>query len=664
MKATDVKRKKEKKTMKKSMDTVFGWVAVAAMLCAVACESPAEDSPAESPGEGNGTKENHDVVLRPLVLKPEGIVGYYGPKSTRAEDGVKPAEALQTYTLSGFEDGAEIGFFSDGGKPDPGGDYVWRESEKVRDAQGSIVEGKYRFNNERLVFGNGAFTSDIFQFYDENSLGRSFSYYPYRENIENEGGVSVFLSEDEIKDAKYKQEKIARDFLITQRSRKDGINDSGSRNFYHAFSVVRIRLGKGYEELAKGDSGKNPKVYVQLKKMVKALRIDWDHLWNESTDLYLAMRLIYDDDVSTEARRLRALPTTATYDGREETVFDVVVPCFPMIDWRFPSGFIGSNSMGLNPGEAGGVTVESIILRYDSDDGETELELPVDNSETFVQTFEGSSGSPTTTHRLRGTFFYTVLVEKVGLNTTVRSYDVQSWKTGEIPVTMPNGITSVDDFSEFLLVYNRLFPEKANGYTSEEISQKLQDSESDDVKTIKKFGDTAKGGYEFTIYITADIDYRNAGDNSSPRISHMYLPIDGRGHTLANVQLSGGGFIGTMHSALKDIRFEGLRVTQSSDRSAPIGLIADVMESGSQISGVTVEGGWLQANASSAVGAAVGEMKGGDVSRSKFSGYILFGNYNPNEFNGYGLAGQGEGTFGEGNVNNMQYQSSGSVKAI
>ncbi len=531
--------------MKTKNGKIIGFLAVALGFC-WACEDTADLT---SSGSG-GTRTR--VSLMPGSI--EGLRAAAGANTTLAD-------SLHTKQGTTFDTGDTIGFFSDGGD--------------TRDGK----DGTEGFSNLKLGYDGATFNSDEFV-RDLGQLGGYFGYYPYKPGIETEAGVSVYA------DSMPGHEKVI-DFLTTNYAGEgtDLVSGGGVANhFYHTFAVVRVKLGPGFEDFDK----EKGKIFLQLKRKVSAVRIDWKGRTFEDSP-FTAVKLNYDDNaVSAEERRL---PTYKTTDG-DDMVWDVIVPCIPIM-WR-DTGNI----------EAGGVTVDAIVLNP----GESgEVKIPVNNYEVF----QGTLADGTVTHGVRGGFIYTAVIRKVGLDIGVFPYDVEEWKEENLDETLTAGISSTGDYQSFVNTCNSLFGEDRD-YTGEEIRNIVSGSEE-----LQKYGTDADG--VFTIFLTADLDFSSVEMNSGS-LTNLVIPFDGRGHTISNIRMT-GGFCGTLRSTLKSLIVEGIRVIQPQESTDPVGLLADKMENNARIEQCSVVNGWLEGNGE--VGAAVGTMAGGTVTGCTFSGIMI-----------------------------------------
>lgn len=461
-----------------------------------------------------------------------------------------------------FAAGDEIGFFSDGGNIDK-----------------TSPDGSEGFANFKLTHNGSGFDSDDFN-KDIGRLGYFFGYYPYMQGMESEEGVSVYEDEDQ---------KKVRDLLTMNNSGKNDDFYTGTGNsvsFFHTFALIQIKRGDGFKTFD-GD------VYLQFKKMVKNVRIDWKNR-TEQTRPYTSVILKYDDTkVQAEERRL---PTFRIENG-EGPIWEAIVPCIP-IGWEY-----GEDA------KAGGVTLEAVVLE-EKDGDRTVTVIPVDNYKTFLTSY--SSGQA---HGIRGGSIFTLNIKKVGTDIGVFPAEVAEWGDEQIEATMKGGIASVEDYQSFVATYNTLFSKES--YEENEILGIVNDSEE-----LKKYGTNV--GNKFTVFLTADLDFSGSEfdkpGQAGARIDNLVIPFDGRGHTISDIRMT-GGFCGNLTASLKNLHFGNVYVIQPQGNSDPIGLLADKMSGTATIENCSVENGWLQGN--DKVGAAVGTMDGGSIKGCSFSGTMI-----------------------------------------
>ena len=521
------------------IDKLIGFLAV---LAFAACESPAPeyDGGQPEPPTPEGTPISLQSGLMPMASGGAKLLS-----------GTDLQERLKLKT--GFDQGDPIGFFA-----------KMNNSEDIKNLQ-LTLKGK-SFDSEVLA--------------DINAITQFFAYYPYKDNdIYSEQGVSIYENGED---------GNVIDFLTTDYA-GNGSSLAGN-NFFHTFAVVCIRCGDGFSHFD-GD------IYVQLQKMVKAVRINWDNWTGGIVD---RVELVYDNDATSNKQR-RFETTRVTKDG--VTYWAAIIPCKPV------------HSYVPNDATIGGVTVESIVLS----EKETETEIPVDNAQAFKATITENGNSQGETTGLRGGSIYHLELRKVGFEASVFPCRVDKWNEGEpIQQTLENGIVDEGGFRDFVTECNRLF-DTDTSYTSDQIASKLDSSDE-----IKKFGSDVGG--TFTVFLKTDIDFANTefdnDEGMTPVISCLPIPIDGRGHTISNIRMS-SGFCKSLRSTIKSLTFNNIRVVQPVGSLDAVGMLADKMEDGSCIEDCHVINGWLEGNRTSKVGAAVGTMNAGKITGSSFAGIMI-----------------------------------------
>ena len=520
------------------IDKFIGFLAV---LAFAACEStaPEYDGGQPEPPTPEGTPISLQSELMPMAL---------GSNDLKTELNLK----------NGFEQGNQIGFF----------------------AKMNGTDAKDILNLPLKLEGT---TFDSKELADINAITQFFAYYPYQkgEDIYSEQGVSIY---------KNGKDGEVIDFLTTDYAGNG--SSMAQTEFYHTFAVVCIKCGNGFTHF-KGN------IYVQLKRMVKAVRIEWDD-WTGGNAFGL-VNLVYDDTaVDEKDRRFK----TTKFDKDGETYWAAIIPCKPV------------HTYVLNDATVGGVTVDAIVL---SEEEGTETEIPVNNEQVFKATIT-ENGQQTVTTGLRGGSIYNLELQKVGFEASVFPCKVNPWEDEpEIKKTLEAGINNSKNFIDFVAECNRLFNEDKEEYTQEEITNKLNSS-----ATMQKFGTDVND--TFTVFLKADVDLAGSGydeaEGGTVVINCLPIPIDGRGHTISNIRLN-GGFCKTLRSTLKSLTFKNIRVVQPGNSSDPVGMLADKMESGGTIEDCHVSGGWLEGNGQSKVGAAVGTMNAGTIKGSSFAGIMI-----------------------------------------
>ena len=497
---------------------------------------------------------------------------------------VTPPLAGKLITKSEFQQGDKVGFFSMGGY--------------IRDGKSTD------FLNLPLVLSGTTFNSETLSdpaLADPGRMERIFSYYPYMEGMEKPEGVDIYAkgTGPEVCDEDGHALPLRVIDFLTTRESKNGEYLNTVNEFFHTFSIVRVQLGDGFEDF-EGD------IYLQLERKVKGVWIDMEMDVNEPS-LYHDMvvgsnitsglvQLVYDDDaVTAKSRRLKTFPTGSTGDN---TCWDAIVPCRPIYWW---------DSENAN---AGGVTVQSIILDP-KDDGQEDIEIPVDNYKIFVQVVGNQI------HGLRGGYIYKVIVKKKGFEASVFPVEVQAWTTEEITENIPVGIKDEKEYYNFIMEYNKQF-DADQSYSEADIAEKAE--------ALTNWGSTVDG--TFTVFLTDDIDLSQGTGMENLIIKNLVIPIDGRGKTIRNCRVN-GSFCKTMNGgSLKNLYFDNLRVVPEAGDNTPVGLLVGTMSNGT-IDGCRVTGGWIEGGTSETeLGAAVGTMKGGSVTNCSFRGYMS-GRENP-----------------------------------
>lgn len=539
-----------RKDMKRLIHRIFGYGAAGVVCCLLAaCSDLADESAVESAVESPELSDGkHRVSLLPEIRSYDAQAASEAPRYL--------ADGMKLHGDSFFT-GEQIGFFSKGGNMAGG------ESSD--------------FKNLKLTFNGRTFDSDkLNSTADAQRMTRIFSYYPYTEGMEDkENGADIYAKKANGKDHDEPLRVI--DFLTTNYS-GGGAQMATQNEFKHTFCIVRVTLGKGFENF-------DGTIYLQLERKVKAVYTDMDTgdmPYTLSGITCAAMHLLYDDTArSEESRRLQTFPN----DQDTPKSWDVIVPCRP-VEWY------GGEDLSWC-----GVSVEAIVLV--PKDGGQEIKIPVDNYNAFIYEKNGLL------HGIRGGYIFTVCIKKEGFDATVFPVDVQEWNEGAITNDIPVGITDEEAYENFVVTYNTFFNE-VRSYSQEEIKKNTAE--------LIQWGDSVNG--VFTVFFTNDIDLSKNMKNLN--IKNLVIPIDGRGKTIKNGYME-QSFCETMQTggSLKDLYFENLRVVDTV--SAATGLLVGTMKDGT-IDGCRVSGGWIEGKK---VGAAVGTMQSGNVKNCRFGGIML-----------------------------------------
>lgn len=296
---------------------------------------------------------------------------------------------------AGFSDGDKIGFYS------------------MRDEKGDEDKG-YRnvlmqYNAQENCFKKEDLIVDY-----PNNFGYTFAYYPYREQT------------DDVIDIYHPTETgdyTIEDLLIAGTSQI-----SGGRiylSFVHAFSMLIIVPGNGFEESAKNSDNK---VFVTLKKGWKASVMKGD----EKIELQLEP---------------------------DETA---------------PKKFVAQRWVGVSYAEGQTVPVcYSVILPNGAEIDHIEMKDDHGTTQLIVPQLEA----------LKRSWRYPIKVSMEGTTPTVWPYEILHWTTDDSPIELGGtyGINTSDDFKTWVTQYNR--------YTSGNLSDAEETQVIDALKAFGEMTD-------------------------------------------------------------------------------------------------------------------------------------------------------------------------------
>lgn len=188
---------------------------------------------------------------------------------------------------------------------------------------------------------------------------------------------------------------------------------------------------------------------------------------------------------------------------------------------------------------------------------------------------------------------------------TVYPFTIQPWDdVTNVTDQRNSGISSVSDFSDFIMQYNRYIE---SGRTVE--------------GDLSRYGDRwdTDGTVGWHFYLNGDIDMSEIPE-ANYRIPQLCDTIDGLRNAITNLKIKdNSGFIGQLQEGgcLRNLDIRGLSVTNSSD-SPTGGLVTSIF--GGLITNCNVDG---YVNTPGVAGMAAAEMSGGIISSCSFSGLLV-----------------------------------------
>lgn len=473
----------------------------------------------------SGCSADNEMAQDPTKVRLEIVPVLNGMAKSRATTSPEDGTYYQ------FTSGDYCGYFSANGGPGDAG-----------------------FDNLKMTFNGGLFTCD--EIIDINRLGHTVAYFPYDENI-NEG-VDVRKSDGSVMD------------LLVGLDGRYELLKGYNVTFVHAFSMLIIKGGKGFEHITEQD------ITVTVDQPIRQMKMVDNPAGNP-------LKLLEFSGEGGEDAQFKGVTKGKFLDsstGKEVDAWFIIIPS------------------GGNP-----VKVVSITTK---DDLGQEHVIPVPDAD-----INNGNG-------LKMSSRYPLTVKMDELVPTISVDQIIPWNTETIDIQTQTGINSVfrqddkDDssFSAWTAAYTAYLNSNRNK-TYEE--------------SLKRFGNKDdQGVWHFTI--NADLDFykyvSDGGDQYGQAIPVLEDELDCTGHTLNNLTLKNGvssAFIGEIrgNGLLSNVRLENFSVTGGSGAS---GLVAAKI-SGGKVENCTARN--IQVECDNAVGALVGEMSGGEAVNCSFIGRII-----------------------------------------
>lgn len=209
-------------------------------------------------------------------------------------------------------------------------------------------------------------------------------------------------------------------------------------------------------------------------------------------------------------------------------------------------------------------------------------------------------------------------IKNSGLKPTVFPTPIIDWN-GDIDITEERGrgINNPTEFGQWIESYN--------AYVSN------PEGDHSDLYKYGNFIENPDGSGTWHFYLNNDIDL--VGYTGNKRINEFKDILDGRSeelvdskfknHTIAGLS-SDNSLIGTLSGTLQNIDFSNWSIMNTSLTSEDyLGVLANTLKGGSLV-GCTIEGGYILSSAG--VGLLAGEVIGGQISESLFSGFLIGAN--------------------------------------
>ncbi len=515
---------------------------------------------------------NHIIYMAGLLLVATSCS--HEEKSSEVSQGLRITASLRSMhsraiggadmtNEQGFKENDVIGLFSSGGNLD--------------ENNGPFVNIPMKFDyssGKACVFVNPDVNADV------NSLGKVYLYYPYREGIEKEGGVSIIDQEN----------NRVFDCLHATDDWGNGYQ------FYHSFCRLNIKCGEGFDNVPDGKQ----EITVYLDKPADKMRIIDDPRDNATgKDLELC-------GTQTEFK------TWAGKDKNGNDICTIILPCFNKYykgDPFWTTYYIKVDYITLYDNTG---TLQKLYLPHDI------FEL-VDESQNPIHDEWGS---------LKPGNIFSFTVQMENLKPVVRGGDIQSWGEYEdITIEREHKINEIEQLDEWILTYNEFIKEYSN-VSQRPSSEEIQDP-AHPFHSLLRYGDYINQRWNF--YLGEDLDCSDPAfkESVSAYITHLCDTLSGANHTLSNLSLKGNGstgFIGTISDGgcIQDVRFSSFSIQNSGTTGALCGTIAARMTGGT-VTNCRVAGISIRCTSDVFTGTFAGEMTGGAVEHCTFQGAIMGG---------------------------------------
>lgn len=400
------------------------------------------------------------------------------------------------------------------------------------DAIGFFSVGGLTAGNEKLTYSDGSFKGpegDDALIWNEGTAQRVYAYYPYSAasaGAEEEYAVSVW------RQARHGQWAEGFDDLLAASANNLTNGSLISLAFSHQFAMLILKRGEGFEQ---NTSGVTVRLNYSIGKQAHISRKEWN----------TSLRLQEDQtggvaELTGNAGTYK--PTGSAGQG---------VACYYVM---IPVGEVYNG--GVKQDKA--LTVASVTLENNAG---RELTVP----------FSLSAGP------FQANTKYLVTVKMRDNQAVIEPEEIRRWEEETIPVEIPAGIGSAQDFETWVATYNDL-------------------TASDRNAILGRYGTFDAATSKWTFLLLQDFSYTFPIVPSSV-ITQFADIFDGQGHTLSGLSLAGApiaGFFGTLSGEVKNLKLHNIQVektasTLSSDPSY-YGALAGRVASGGRISRCQVTG--------------------------------------------------------------------------
>ena len=484
--------------------------------------------------------------------------------------------SLDHWSFTRFSETSDvIGFYSRSGNldsPDGNGPFT---NEPMEYARGEQTSSRPDDRYWRGVFRPLHMNYDLALI--KNDVQNTFVYFPYCEQMEEEGMELRILGEDGIY-------RCVDALTISKVSADDDAMMSGS--FYHTFSELVIIRGYGFDK---------PKPGLEKIKVVTTLpysHAEVQENTNKGHDDWKILKPVYKDSYTLSEQACREWEAWEGADyvddsGKSHPAKYVIIPT--------------------------AISTDRSTVNY--------VEIYDNNGTLHKVTTFGLMND--TDKRVSPNERYWLTVKLEGLVPTIYPFAITPWeKTTSHTEQRARGINTAAEFLDFVMAYNRY----------NDLGRQKGDEEA-----LKNFGDRYEvaDDVRWHFHINNDFDLSSLGGVEKLLIPTLCDTLDGRTKTLSGIK-SDQAFITELQAkgCIRNLNVSGLNVTSTSGSYAG-GLIGSM--TGGLVTGCNVDG---YLNAKGAAGLAVGQFTAGTISNSSFSGLVVGTSSFHNESYDEGLVGE------------------------
>lgn len=428
------------------------------------------------------------------------------------------------------------------------GDNISYEAFADGDAIGFFSVTGLTAANEKLTYSGGSFKSpegDDALIWKEGLAQRVYAYYPYTAasaDADQAYAVSIW------RPAKPGAWNDGFEDLLAASANNLANGSLISLAFSHQFAMLILQRGEGFEQ-------NNSEVVVALNSPLgKKAHISRKE-WNTSLRLQV--------DAAGGVSELIA--NSGTYKPAGSSAQGQ--PCYYVM---IPVGELYKD--GVKQDQAAGVT--SVTLENNAG---RKLTVP----------FALSSGAFLANTK------YLVTVHMRDNQAVIEPEEIRRWEEATIPVEIPAGIASAEDFERWMAAYNV--------------------ATSDRTEVLSRYGTYDAGTGQWTFLLLNDIpcDFML---NRSSVITDFTDIFDGQGHTISGLSLAGSpsaGFFGTLSGEVKNLALENVQVEKIASGIGDYGALAAQVTATGRITRCRITGDASLVVGEGRVGGLAGQLETG-----------------------------------------------------